>query len=131
VGAMPGQSAIQDSKFTVYVVEDDEPVRDSLIALLESEGFETVAFSSSEAFLEHFHPEGEACLVLDLELPGKSGLQLLEILGARLHHLPVFVVTGNADLRVRARALDLGAEAVFVKPSDPSLLIETIRQSVC
>jgi len=112
-------------------VEDDAPVRESLIALLESEGFEVSAFASGDAFLAHFHPGGDACLLLDLGLPGTGGLELLEILAAREHHLPVFVVTGNADLRVRARALDLGASAVFVKPSDPTLLIETIRDAVC
>jgi FixJ family two-component response regulator len=128
---MPGQDSRQTDGPTVYVVEDDEPVRDSLVALLESEGFNVAAFSSGEAFLAHFHPAGDACLVLDLALPGQSGLELLEILGARAHHLPVFVFTGNADLRVRAKALDLGAEAVFVKPSDPRLLIETIRDALC
>lgn len=128
---MPVRRGNVNSAVTVYVVEDDEPVRDSLVALLDSEGFEAVAFTSSEEFLAHFHPGGDACLLLDLELPGKSGLELLEILGARQHHLPVFVITGNADLRVRAKALDLGAEAVFIKPSNPDVLIETIRRAVC
>jgi FixJ family two-component response regulator len=100
------------------------------VALLESEGFAAVAFSTGEAFLAHFHPGGDACVLLDLELPGKSGIELLEMLAAREHHFPVFVITGNADLRLRARALDLGAAAVFVKPSDPTLLIDTIRHAV-
>lgn len=127
---MPGPRANTNSDITVYVVEDDWPVRDSLVALLEAEGFSTEAYSSSEAFLAHFHPGGDVCLLLDLELAGKSGLELLQLLGSRRHHLPVIVITGNADLRVRARALDLGAEAVFVKPSDPDVLIETIRRVV-
>lgn len=122
--------AIEQGGGTVYVVEDDAPVRDSLVALLESEGFVVVAFASGEAFLAHFHPSGDACLVLDLALPGTSGLELLEMLGKRQHHLPIIVVTGNADLRVRARALDLGAAAVFVKPSDPVLLVESIRDTL-
>lgn len=128
---MPQRGTAVDGEVTVYVIEDDGPVRDSLVALLESEGFAAAPYASSEAFLAHYHPGGEACILLDLELPGKSGLELLEILGAREHHLPVFVITGNADLRVRAKALDLGASAVFVKPSDPNMLIDTIRQAVC
>ena len=128
---MPQRNATDGGGLTVYVVEDDEPVRDSLVALLESEGFAATAYASGEAFLAHFHPGGDACVLLDLGLPGKSGFELLEILATREHHLPVFVITGNADLRVRARALDLGATAVFVKPSDPDVLIDTIRHAVC
>lgn len=128
---MPPRGISEKSGATVYVVEDDEPVRDSLVALLESEGFGVTAFASGEAFLAHFHPGGDACILLDLGLPGQGGLDLLEILAEREHHLPVFVITGNTDLRVRAKALDLGASAVFVKPSDPTLLIETIRGAIC
>jgi FixJ family two-component response regulator len=126
---MPRHGVTQNDGATVYVVEGNAPVRDSLVALLESEGFE--AFASSEAFLAHYHPGGGACVLMDLELPGKTGLDLLETLAAREHHLPIFVITGNADLGLRARALDLGATAVFVKPSDPTLLIATIRDAVC
>ena len=128
---MSGETAPSDGALTVYVVEDDGPVRDSLVALLQAEGFQATAFSSSEEFLDHFHPEGDVCLLLDLELPGKSGLDLLELLGTRLHHLPVFVITGNTDLRVRSKALDLGAHAVLTKPTDPQVMIETLRRAVC
>jgi FixJ family two-component response regulator len=120
-----------DEEATIYIVEDDEPVRDSLVALLESEGFAAVSYRSAEEFLAHFHPDGGVCLLLDLDLPGKNGLDLLEILGARSHHLPVIVITGKADIRARARALDLGAAAVFVKPANPDVVIATIRQAVC
>jgi len=127
---MPPSGVIEKGKTMIYVVEDDEPVRDSLVALLESEGFDALPYATGDAFLAHFHPGGDVCLVLDLALPGTSGLELLEMLGKRQHHLPIIVVTGNADLRVRARALDLGAAAVFVKPSDPVLLVETIRDTL-
>jgi FixJ family two-component response regulator len=120
-----------DEQATIYIVEDDEPVRDSLVALIESEGFSAVPYPSAEAFLAHFHPGGSACLLLDLELPGKNGIELLEILGARLHHLPVIVITGKTDLEVRARALDLGAAAVFAKPANADMVIATVRQAVC
>lgn len=116
---------------TIYIVEDDEPVRDSLVALLESEGFAVVPYGSAEDFLAHFHPDGSACLLLDLELPGKNGLELLEILGARPHHVPVIVITGKADLGARAQALDLGAAAVFIKPANPDVVIATIREAAC
>jgi FixJ family two-component response regulator len=128
---MPQRSTAANSKTTVYVVEDDPPVRDSLVALLESEGFKASAFASANAFLAHYHPGGDACVLMDLELPEKTGLDLLETLAAREHHLPIFVITGNPDLRARARALDLGALAVFLKPSDPVLLVDSIRGAIC
>ena len=128
---MPQRSPAGNSKTTVYIVADDAPVRDSLVALLESEGFEAPAFASGDAFLAHFHPGGDACVLMDLELKGTTGLALLETLAVRAHHLPIFVLTGNPDLRARARALDLGALAVFMKPSDPVLLVASIRDAIC
>jgi two-component system response regulator FixJ len=117
-----------DGKASVYIVEDDEPVRDSLVALLEAEGFDVASFASSEQFLAQFHPHGSACLVLDLELPGKSGIELMRILGARQHHLPVIVITGQANRNMHAHARALGAVHVFTKPTDPDLLIASVRR---
>lgn len=118
-----------DEQQTVYIVENDAPVRDSLAILLETAGFSPVAFGSAEDFLAGFHPEDNACLLMDLDLPGKSGLDLLKILGNRLHHLPVIVITGNVGIAIRAKALELGAKAVFNKPTNPDVLIATIRQA--
>jgi len=128
---MPQRSTAATSDKTIYIVEDDAPVRDSLVALLESEGFRTSAFASGDAFLAHYHPGGDTCVLMDLELPGKNGLELLETLAAREHHPPIFVITGNPDLRARARAIALGALAVFLKPSDPLLLVASIRDAIC
>ena len=112
----------------VYIVEDDEPVRDSLVALLEAEGFAVASYASSEQFLKHFHPAGNACLMLDLGLPGRSGIELMQILGARRHRLPVIVITGTADGSLHSRARELGAAAVLVKPTDPEELIASVHR---
>lgn len=122
------QCRTMGQRASVYVVEDDEPVRDSLVALLEAEGFDVASFASSEQFLRHFHPGGSACLMLDLELPGRSGIELMKILSARRNRLPVIVITGNADGGLHTRALEMGAAAVFVKPTDPDLLIASVRR---
>lgn len=115
---------------SVYVVEDDEPLRDSLAALFESEGFDVSSFASAKDFLAHYHPDKTACLVLDLDVPRNGGVDLMAILGARQHRIPIIVLTGKADPAVRARMLGLGAASVFVKPTNPDKLIASVRQSL-
>ena len=119
---------------SVYVVDDDDAVRDSLAALLEPEGFAVKLFSSADAFLkglERSYPGegGPACLLLDLHMPGKGGQELLEILVARKSSIPVVVMTGNADAKSRSRALGTGAVAFLEKPVDADILIDTIKAS--
>lgn len=113
---------------TVYIVEEDGPLRDSLVALLESEGFEAVGHASAAEFLSDFHPDGTACLILDVDTPGQSGEGLLELLGRRSHHLPVLALSMNTDADSVRRFMDLGADSVFPKLSDPSVLIGRIRE---
>jgi two-component system response regulator FixJ len=119
---------------SVYVIDDDDAVRDSLAALLEPEGFVVKLFSSADAFLEglgksHLEDGGPACLLLDLHMPGKGGQELLEILVARESRIPVVVMTGNADVKSRSRALGTGAVAFLEKPVDADILIDTIKAS--
>lgn len=116
--------------YTVYVVDDDEAVCDSLKVLLEGEGFSIEAFPSSEAFLNHFHPAGLACLLLDVQLPGKSGIELLDLLQHRGHHIPVIVMSGLTDTRTRRRAIELGAAAFLEKPFDADELIDTVHSAL-
>lgn len=119
---------------SIYVVDDDDAVRDSLNALLEPEGFVIRSYSSVEEFLsemEEFTPEDRAgaCLLLDLNMPGKGGLDLLAILAERDCDLPVVVMTGNIDEKTRTRALQCGAIAFLEKPVDADLLIDTLRNT--
>jgi FixJ family two-component response regulator len=95
--------------------------------LLEAEGFVPHVFASCEDFLDHFHPAGDACLLLDVQMSGMDGIELLETLGQREHHLPVIVISGNGDMITKARALNAGAVAFFVKPINVHQLIESIR----
>lgn len=114
-------------RYTVYVVDDDEAVRDSLETLLAVEGFDTVTFSTTEDFLTHFHPAGDACLLLDVQLPGTGGMELLDAIVGREHHLPIIMMTGNADGQLKARAIEAGAAAFLDKPLDADRLIGTIK----
>lgn len=116
---------------SIYVVDDDDAVRDSLVALLEPEGFVVKPFSSAEAFLdslEEHHPGngGQACLLLDLHMPGKGGQELLDTLARREVRIPTVVMTGKADEKSRARAFASGAAAFLEKPVDADVLIDAI-----
>ena len=122
-------------RFSVYVVDDDDAVRDSLAALLEPEGFIVRPYASAEDFLNVLDtslPEdsGHSCLLLDLHMPGKGGQELLEVLSTREFRMPVVVMTGNAYERTRAHALSQGAVAFLEKPVDAEILINTIKTTL-
>ena len=113
----------------VFIVDDDEAVRDSLELLLQSEGFETLGFASCAAALTAIDVCRPACLVLDLHLPGTGGLELLNALVARGVRLPVVMITGRIGRETRARALASGADVVLGKPLDHAELVGAIRQA--
>jgi FixJ family two-component response regulator len=107
---------VRDRDQRVYVVDDDEAMRDSLVWLLESNGHAVEAFASAEAFLERWRDEMHGCLVLDVRMPGMSGLELHERLGARGAALPVVFVTGHGDVPMAVAALKKGAVDFIEKP---------------
>ena len=115
---------------TIYVVDDDEAVRDSLEALLSSEGFETAPCSSAEEFLRHFDPPGAACVLLDVRMPGMDGLTMLERLGDDRKGVPVVILTGHADVPMAVRAIRAGAADFVEKPFAAGRLLESIRGAI-
>ena len=112
----------------VHVVDDDPAVRESLEALLLVAGVEVVTHDSAEAFLEHA-PAPEGCLLLDLNMPGMSGLELLEKLRRDGVPTPVVILTANRDARVRARACELGAAGFLTKPVTEAALVAAIAEA--
>jgi two-component system, LuxR family, response regulator FixJ len=114
----------------VFLVEDDEAVRDSLRLLLESYGLAVEDYGSVEEFTKSYRPQGQDCLILDHNLPGASGLDFLEARGAAAIDLPVILITGRGDPSARARALELGVAAYLEKPLDDQALIAAIRSAV-
>ena len=107
---------------TIYIVDDDADVRESARALLESYDLSVVDFASAQAFLEGFEAGRKGCLLLDLNMPEMSGLELLELLRGRKVGIPVIIVTAQGDPTVRERARRAGAFAIFDKPVDASLI---------
>ncbi len=114
---------------TVCIVDDDDAVRDSLCLLLESGGLDTRSFSSADAFLES-GAQDMACLILDLHMPGTSGLELLRLLRKRGLSLPVFVVSGRRDPLLDAEVQAAGATDLLAKPFDDEVLLNLVLEAV-
>ena len=115
---------------TVHVVDDDEAVRDSTRILLESYGHPVQDYSSARAFLDANPKSPQGCLVLDIHMPGMSGLELLEEMRARKFSLPVIVITGRYDAALGARLREAGAMDVLMKPVDDAELKAKIDRAL-
>ena len=111
----------------VYVVDDDEAMRDSLKWLLESSGLEVELFASGEAFLDAYEEGFRGCLVLDVRMPGMSGLDLLERLRARASTLPAIIVTGHGDIPMAVAAIKKGAADFIEKPFGDKAMLNLIE----
>jgi FixJ family two-component response regulator len=111
-----------ESLGTVYVVDDDEAVRDSLKFLLDASGYAVELFDSAEAFLAGFDAASIACLVLDVRMPGMSGLELQEELARRGVKLPIIFITGHGDVPMAVATMKKGAADFIEKPFDQAAL---------
>ena len=115
---------------TVFVVDDDEQVRESLAALIQSAGFTARCFASGVEFLERYLSNGPACLVLDLRLPQMSGLEVIEALSARKLRLPIIMISGHGDIPAAVAALKSGAIDFLEKPYRGAALLDSIRRAL-
>ena len=116
---------------TVHVVDDDDAVRDSMCVLLESYGATVEPYSSAHAFLERANTEDDgACLLLDLNMPGMSGIALLGELKKGGDLLPVVAMTGRCDASVRTKVTEAGALTLLEKPIDDEELVSAIARAV-
>jgi FixJ family two-component response regulator len=115
---------------TVYVVEDDAAVRDALAQLLEGKRFRVKLFESAERFLEACDPGQAGCLLLDMKLPGMSGIELQEALAARGIELPIIFLTGHGDVPSSVRALRAGAVDFLQKPADSRTLLARVGEAL-
>jgi len=113
----------------VYVVDDDEAVRDSLQFLLEPT-YQVATFGSAEAFLERYDPKAIACLVLDVRMPGMSGLALQEELLRRQQYVPIIFVTGHGDVPMAVDAVKKGAVDFLEKPFNDEELLARVESAV-
>jgi RNA polymerase sigma factor (sigma-70 family) len=112
---------------TVFIVDDDAKVRDSIALMLGLMGFRTAVFDSAEAFLAAFRADWAGCLIVDLRLPGQSGLDLQQELLARKSALPVIVITAHGDVATARAAFQANAVDFLEKPFDDEQLRTAIK----
>lgn len=115
---------------TVFVVDDDQAMRKSLHWLIESVGLNVETFPSARRFLESYTPGRPGCLVLDMRMPGISGLELQEKLKARNITIPVIFITGHGDVPMAVRAMKAGAIDFIEKPFNDQLLLDRIQHAL-
>jgi FixJ family two-component response regulator len=115
---------------TVYLVDDDPDILKAIDRLLQSVGLRVVTFLSPQQFLEDYDRNAPACLVLDLALPGLSGLELQRALEEEASSLPIIFLTGRGDIASSVRAMKHGAADFLTKPVDDTDLIAAIRDAL-
>ncbi len=115
---------------TVYIVDDDAAVRESLQALLDVEGFAVLEFASGQAFLEAAPGFVGGCLLLDLRMPEMDGFAVLEALRSRSIRIPTIVLTGHGDATIKERVRQAGVLCMLDKPVQEEELLEALRAAL-
>jgi FixJ family two-component response regulator len=115
---------------TVYVVDDDDGMRRALSLLLNTVGYKTAAFASPKEFLDTFRPDAAGCLVLDIRMPGMSGLELQQHLNRMGCMLPVIFITGHGDVPMAVQAMKEGAFEFVQKPFRDQDLLDRINHAL-
>ena len=115
---------------TVHIIDDEEAVRDSATALLESEEFSVVAYASGAAFLSALDEATPGCILLDIHMPELTGLELQRLLNERALNWPVIVLTGQGDVATAVQAMKGGAFEFLEKPYRSEALLATVTQAL-
>jgi len=121
---------MMDAEALVFVVDDDAPMRESLQNLLRSVGLRVEAFASAQEFLRSTRPDVPGCLVLDVRLPGLSGLDLQQRLAEVDMDIPIIFITGHGDIPMTVQAMKAGAVEFLPKPFRDQDLLDAIQQAL-
>jgi len=121
---------MMDAEALVFIVDDDAPMRESLQNLLRSVGLRVEAFASAQEFLHHTRPDVPSCLVLDVRLPGLSGLELQQRLAEGDMAMPIIFITGHGDIPMTVQAMKAGAVEFLSKPFRDQALLDAIQQAL-
>lgn len=125
-----GAKDVTNAEPQVFVVDDDESVREAVESLLRSVGLAVRTFPSAQEFLRYERSDAPACLVLDVRMPGLSGLDLQDELAKSGTPIPVIFLTGHGDIPMSVRAMKAGAEEFLTKPFRDQDLLDAIRQAI-
>ena len=115
---------------TVFIVDDDQDVRESLKMLIESIGLATETYNSAQSYMQSFDPNRPGCLILDVRMKGMSGLTLQEQLCQLPLHPPIIIITGHGDVPMAVRAIKMGASEFLEKPFNEQLLLDSIHVAI-
>jgi FixJ family two-component response regulator len=121
---------MREEQPVVFVIDDDPSIRDTLEDLLQSVGLDARVFKSTQEFLASGRPDAPACLVLDVRLPGQSGLDLQRGLGASGVDLPIVFITGHGDVTMAVQAMKAGAVEFLTKPFRDQDLLDAIQAGI-
>lgn len=117
------------SEPTVFIIDDDDEVRDAIALLMRSVGLPVQGFDSARAYLDQFDLERPGCLVLDVRMRGMSGLELQERLAEERLHPPIIMVTGHGDVPMAVRAVKNGAVDFLEKPFNDQVLLDAVHRA--
>ena len=121
---------MNNAEAIVFVIDDDESVREALKSLIRSVGLRVETFASAREFLQSSRPDLPACLILDVRMPGLSGLDLQRDLAEAHIHIPIIFITGHGDIPMSVRAMKAGAEEFLTKPFRDQDLLDAIQQAL-
>jgi FixJ family two-component response regulator len=114
----------------VFVIDDDESIREALKSLIRSVGLSVETFASAQEFLQSSRPDVPSCLILDVRMPGLSGLDLQRELAEANIHIPIIFITGHGDIPMSVRAMKAGAVEFLTKPFRDQDLLDAIQQAL-
>ncbi len=114
----------------VFIVDDDEQVRSALTLLMESVGLKSESFASAQEYLDQFNASKSGCLILDVRMPGLSGLDLQARLSAEKIHPPIIIITGHGDVPMAVRAVTAGAVDFIEKPFNNQSMLDNVHRAI-
>jgi two-component system response regulator FixJ len=124
------RSLITGFEPTIFVIDDDASMRRALTFLLQSAGYKVETHSSAEEFLRREHYDGVGCIILDVQMPGLSGMDLQERLMRSDYRIPIIFLTGHGELSMGVQAMKKGAIDFLSKPCDDEQLLEAVRSAI-
>lgn len=117
------------SEYWIYIVDDDETLRDSIAFALETSAFRVKSFDGARTFLAAVDTLEPGCVLMDVRMPDIDGLQVVEALGDRIEKLPVVVMTGHGDVSTAVRAMKMGASDFLEKPFEEDVLLQILERT--
>jgi FixJ family two-component response regulator len=114
----------------IFIVDDDASVRTALALILSSEGFEVTGFPDGDSFLSAARSRTPDCVLIDVHLPGRSGIELLKVLDAQHYPAPIFVISAHGDIPTAVDAIRRGALDFIEKPFDPLSVVARLRDAI-